>query len=396
MNLSKWNLRNFNKLVGKKESTMKSHSFQCRNIEDLQESLNNLVKTEFNPNLAIAFTSPKHDLSQIASTFSVAGIHLAGCTTAGEIVDNTMLDAAIVVLLLEIDDKYYEVKKLGYGISVYQAAFGAGQEIKEAWTNPGLLIMSGGIAIDADALIGGLQDGLGKSVPMFGGLAGDDLIMQVTHTFSNDFSSDNGAVLVVLDLDKVSMEGMAISGWEPVGGVNEITKAEANVVYQINEEPAYDVFMRYFGLEDSKADIDLLINIQTNYPFQIETEAGYILRSPILVDKEEKTITLAAGVSEGTKFRFSNAPGFEVIEQTINEFQQLKDKAPEADALILFSCKGRHGALGPMLEDEIQGLYDYWQKPMIGFLSYGEIGDKGNGVCAFHNETCSLVLLRER
>ena len=375
---------------------MKSYSFHCRNVEDLQVSLNNLDKKNIKPNLAIAFTSPKHDLSQISKIFSAADTHLAGCTTAGEIVDDTMLEAAIVVLLLELDREYYEVKKLNYGESVYQAAFSAGQEISKDWSNPGLLIMSGGIAIDADALIGGLQDGLGKSVPMFGGLAGDDLSMQVTHSFSNGYNTANGAVLIVFDLDKISMQGMATSGWEAVGGVNEITKAEANVVYQINEEPAYDVFMRYFGLEDSKADVDQLINIQTNYPFQIETAAGYILRSPILIDKEEKTITLAAGVSEGTKFRFSNAPGFEVIEQTISEFQALKHKAPEADALILFSCKGRHGALGPMLEDEIQGLYNYWQKPMIGFLSYGEIGDKGNGICAFHNETCSLVLLRER
>ena len=34
--------------------------------------------------------------------------------------------------------------------------------------------------------------------------------------------------------------------------------------------------------------------------------------------------------------------------------------------------------------------------PMIGFFSYGEIGNVKGGACDFHNETCSLVLLKER
>ena len=120
------------------------------------------------------------------------------------------------------------------------------------------------------------------------------------------------------------------------------------------------------------------------------------MRSPLVLDEDNGSITLMGGVNQGDKFRFSNSPGFEVIEQTIEEFEQLKDKSPDVDALILYSCKGRHGALGPLLEDEISGLYNYWNKPMIGFLSYGEIGNTPSGICEFHNETCSLVSLREK
>ena len=121
-----------------------------------------------------------------------------------------------------------------------------------------------------------------------------------------------------------------------------------------------------------------------------------VLRSPIYGDENNRSLTLVGSIKEGDKFRFSISPGIEVIEKTVAEFQSFKNEIPDVDALILFSCKGRHAALGPFIEDEIKGIYEQWNKPMIGFLSYGEIGNLGNGVCEFHNETCCLVTIKER
>lgn len=253
--------------------------------------------------------------------------------------------------------------------------------------------MSGGLTVDAELIIDNVRKGAGKDLSMYGGMAGDDLEMKRTRVFSNAINSTQGLLLLALDTQKIAIRGLVTSGWEAVGGINTITQASGNVIYKINDERAYEVFIRYFGLSCN----DPLISIQTNYPLQIIKEGGYsVLRSPIVINKEEGSITLAAGVQEGDQFRFSSSPGFEVIDTTIAEFKEFQGSVPEADALILFSCKGRHGAFGPMLEDEIAGIYKQWGKPMIGFLSYGEFGDKGEGSCEFHNETCSLVILKER
>lgn len=48
-----------------------------------------------------------------------------------------------------------------------------------------------------------------------------------------------------------------------------------------------------------------------------------------------------------------------------------------------------------MLEDEVEGIYDYWKKLMIGLFIYGEFGDNGKGCCEFYNEICLLVILKE-
>ncbi len=113
-------------------------------------------------------------------------------------------------------------------------------------------------------------------------------------------------------------------------------------------------------------------------------------------NEDDGSMILAGGVKDGDRFRFSLSPGFEVVDQTVELFQQYGKKVNKTDGMILFSCIGRHMVFGPMMENEISGIYDQWQKPMTGFLTYGEIGNKKNGICEFHNVTCSLVLIRER
>jgi len=69
---------------------------------------------------------------------------------------------------------------------------------------------------------------------------------------------------------------------------------------------------------------------------------------------------------------------------------------PNPDAIILFSCKARHWAFGPMLEDEVEEIDKLWDVPFHGFFTFGEIGKNENGNTHFFNETCSLVTLREK
>ncbi len=378
---------------------MKSKSLQCKSVAQLQQALQASISTDFQPTLAIVFSSLKYNFKELNEVFVSSGIDMLGCSTAGEIVDNELCEDSIAVLLMDMKKEYYTIKNTDFELSeVYSKCLEVGVFAKNLFENPGLVIMSGGIKVDAAKVIGGIKDGIGKEIPMYGGLAGDELAMSRTFAFSNHFITDGGMAALIIDTDKIEISGMAASGWKALGGVKTITRSEGNVLYSINGEPALDVFLRHFGAEDNQeTKSDLLITLQTNYPLQIlRADGGTILRSPLVLDEENRSLVLAGGVEQGDKFKFSNSPGFEVIEETVTEFESLKTLAPEADALVLFSCKGRHGAFGPVLEEEVEGLFNYWQKPMVGFLSYGEIGNTKNGICEFHNETCSLMLLREK
>lgn len=110
---------------------------------------------------------------------------------------------------------------------------------------------------------------------------------------------------------------------------------------------------------------------------------------------EDGSLIFGGTVPQGAKVKFSVPPNFDIVNQVIDETRLLKQHAPEADALVLFSCKARHLALGPMIEEEVEGIRSVWGAPLVGFFTYGEIGNlKGSGT-DYHNETCSLVVLKE-
>jgi hypothetical protein len=379
---------------------MHTKTLNGTSFQQIETQVDDYLKEGFKPTLAIIFSSVKLDLEKICSIFDQREIDLFGCSTAGEILNESSYEESAVGLLFDIDRAHYALNFIdGNDLNgPFEVGKLSGLWAKGTFKNPALIVGSGGVTIDAEQIVYGLKSGLGREVPIFGGLAGDDLTVKGTYAMWRHGCTDNGLVTLVLNNDKIIVEGMATSGWEAVGGENTITKAEGNVVYSINEEPALDVFIKYFGYFDGLEVKGKQINtMSAQYPLQIIREDGTaVLRSPLVGSEEERTLILAGGVKEGDKFKFSISPGFEVIDKTIDDFGELNSKANEADALILFSCKGRHAALGPLIEDEIQGIYNYWKVPMIGFFTYGEIGPVKNGTCDFHNETCSLVVLKEK
>jgi hypothetical protein len=377
---------------------MNVKSFSALNTKQLNSQIENYLLSGYKPTLCILFTPVAEEIEDLQSFFTSHQIDLIGCTSAGEIQDDQVFDRSIVCILLDIKKNTYNIFSETTGdASTYKTAFNAGLAAKETFENPGMLLLSGGIAIDAEQLIYGVKDAMGREIPFYGGLAADSSLAQ-TKSFSNKFNSNDGIVCLILDTDKVEMKGMATSGWEAIGGENIITEAKGNVVYSINDEPALDVFLKYFGFFDNTMYNGTPISsLSAQYPLQLKRNNGVsVLRSPTLANNENRSLILAGGVKTGEHFRFSIAPSFNVVEQTVAEFSQLHKETESAEAAILFSCKGRHAAFGPIIEDEISGLYNHWKVPMIGFFTFGEIGNSSNGVTEFHNETCSMVVLREK
>ncbi len=141
----------------------------------------------------------------------------------------------------------------------------------------------------------------------------------------------------------------------------------------------------------------LFEDIGLHYPFQVEG-AGYpVLRTPFLADSDNNAIKPDFPVPEGTSFRFSVPPDFEIVENVLDKAKIIKEESQqEADALLIFSCAGRLSALGPMTNMENEGLFNIWNAPMAGFFTYGEYGIGTNGKQEFHSTTCSWVVLKEK
>ncbi|MCK5101169.1 MAG: FIST C-terminal domain-containing protein, partial [Cyclobacteriaceae bacterium] len=113
--------------------------------------------------------------------------------------------------------------------------------------------------------------------------------------------------------------------------------------------------------------------------------------------KETKGIMVPRGIPEGSKFRFTLPPDFDVIDKVIQSARDIKKEGLDsADAEIIFSCIGRLMTLGPLVNEEIKGLTEVWRAPMAGFFSYGEFGSAPGGTPDFIGTSCSWVALKEK
>ena len=118
--------------------------------------------------------------------------------------------------------------------------------------------------------------------------------------------------------------------------------------------------------------------------------------NPIGYDEEKGALILESEIATGARFRFSTPPDFDIVETILESAGALKEEAGAgADALLIFSCAGRLSALGPMAQQENDGLHEIWNAPMAGFYTYGEFGKALNGKHEFHSTTNSWVALKE-
>ena len=252
---------------------------------------------------------------------------------------------------------------------------------------------------DAEELLFGFEDVVGKDVNVYGSMAGDDFTFSDQFVFINHQSSSRGLVCIALDEDKIIIKGVATCGWRAVGTVRTVTKSEGNHVYTVDDVPVLDITAKYGGIENVSPDNEgLLLEIAANFPLQLQREKGDpVMRPGLVIDWSDRSFYCSGSVPQGSKIRFSLPPDLDVMEKVIKGVENMKaTQMPEADALIIFSCAGRILSFGPMMNMEIEGLKNIWNVPMLGMFSNAELARATGGNLEMHNLTTCCVALKEK
>ncbi|PVW16489.1 FIST signal transduction protein [Marixanthomonas spongiae] len=387
---------------------MKAIAIKGKSTKDIEASLAQCMADGFVPNLAIVFTSIKQDWQAVSAVLNQRNITIFGATTAGEFIDGDIQEGSIALMLLDIDPAYFTLKFLETSPETsLETAKKLGHTAKNTFTNPALIIATGGIFIDGEQIVEGILKGFGKStasngreITLFGGMAGDDLIAEKPLVFTNGKNKDNALIALIIDKDKIDVRGIASCGWKAVGTTKTVTKSEGNIVYTIDDKPALDMLMKYLGVEvkqEDNKDIVAFLN-SWYYPLQLERENGdTVIRAARFANSEDRSLICTGGVPQGAKIKFSLPPDFDAIETVVSECESIKDDAQQrADALVMFSCVSRHLSFGALMTEEIEQVQNLWNAPMVGFFTYGEYGKSKIGTNEFHNNACCVVALKEK
>ena len=379
---------------------MKAKTIKGNNPGEIQSALTESLANGFKPNLAIVFISIKQDRDAICTLLNNQSISIFGSTTSGEFISSEISEGGIVVMLLDMNPAFFRVLFFETGdSSVLDISKQLGVEGKKIFSDPAFIIASGWLHTDGEDIIKGIEDAFGSEVTVFGAMAGDDLALREPVGFTHGKNSVTGLVAIIIDENKISINGIATCGWKPIGITKTVTKSKGNIVYTIDDKPAPDLVIKYLGLNiDHDTGDSVVANVGAYYPLQLEREdAPPVMRTAMLGNKEDRSLICAGNVPQGAKVRFSLPPDFDVIDTVVTECTDLKnEKQYEADAVIMFSCISRYLSFGVMTSEEIERVQKVWNAPMVGFFSYGEFGKSRSGKHEFHNNTCCVVVLKEK
>lgn len=374
---------------------MKAKSITAASTKELDTALQQSMADGYRPTLAVVFLTNLQDIDPVSALLDSHQILIFGASTSEKFSDHGIEPLGIVVLLLDIDPCDFKIVLKEFNVQpAYESSCAIGEFGKKSFDHPAFIICTSDIKTPGEEVIKGILDKAGIDVPVIGGGAGEPVNFNGL-VFTNQIKSNSGIISLIIDESKIDVKGVAVSGWKPVGTEKKITKSDGVWIYTIDHEPALEVIKKFLGKEmlvgDKSEGID-------SFPLQVQRESGKPMMRPVVLwNEEDQSIMVGAPVKEGSMFRFSLPPDFEVIDTVIESARIIKEKElPDADAMLIFSCVGRLSTLGPFLSSEIDGLAAIWKKPMAGFFSLGEYGKLDDSRCEFHGTTVSWVALKEK
>ncbi|MGB0562579.1 MAG: FIST signal transduction protein [Spirulinaceae cyanobacterium] len=349
------------------------------------------------PQAGIVLSAIDFDHGQILQTIKAAfpELELIGGTTDGEISSVLGFEEDSLTLMLFCSDRITLRAGIGTGLSQDLAA-AVGQAVSHATerqTEPVRLCLTLPESLTASAvqILAALKTALGPEIPIFGGLTADQWRFKQTYQFcGTDVYSDAIPILTVAG-PVVFSHGVA-SGWQPIGKTGVVTKAQANVIQEIDQEPALKFYQYYIGDRAPSSE----------YPLAVFEGDRYYMRAPSgQYDATTGAVTLFGDVPEGAIVQITETTRDDILQASQTSMQQALDQYPtgqQPSAALFFSCASRRQILGRRTQEEYQLTQDCLTQtlPSCGFYTNGEIAPlQQQGVTHFHNETFITLLLGE-
>jgi hypothetical protein len=325
------------------------------------------------------------------------GAILLGCSSGGQIAAGTVESDLISGLALKFS--HSQVRLHREPVSPNMCSAEIGRKIGAALLAPdlaGVIILSDGLLVNGSELTAGLASILPPGIPIAGGMAGDDDRFEQTVVGANCSPARGVIGAVGLYGKHLDIHTGFGGGWTVFGPRRRITRAERNVLFELDDLPALGLYEGYLG-PDSSA----LPSSGLRFPLLIRDPANpgvELIRTLLGIDRDTGAMTFAGNLPEGWTAQLMRANFERLADGAARAGQQARSDGASGAALLV-SCIGRRLVLGQRIDDEIEAVLGALGSglPAIGFYSYGEFspGSPG-GPVELHNQTMTVLTITER
>jgi len=335
---------------------------------------------------------------ELAAMFPDA--HVVGCSTGGQIHGDDVTDEEITAVALQFDAT--KVRMISEVVTGTAQSRACGEKIGTrllADDLSGVMVLSDGLNVNGSELVGGITDVIGPSVPLTGGLAGDGAEFAETLVGADCAPRSHLVVAVGFYGAAIRLGHGSAGGWDVFGPRRRITRSKGNVLFELDGQPALDLYEKYLGDEASGLPGSALL-----FPLQIyETEQPdhAVVRTVLAIDGDARSMTFAGDVPEQWTAQLMRG-NFDRLAAGAGEAARQAGAgriAADGDAVaILVSCIGRRLLMGQRVTEELEAAAAELGPGIerLGFYSYGEIAPHAaSGVCELHNQTMTVTVIGE-
>lgn len=357
------------------------------NITEIVDAIANHVNDE-----AALISVGEHievDIKQLVIALNNAKLKFIGGIFPKVIHGNNIFDKGIVVntlnnveelfLVKDISKKEYTIPKISFDES----------------NTYSIITYVDGLTSNISHYLSGLYENYGMQTNYFGGGAGSLSLEQMPCVFNNDGIFQDAAVVALVRMQ--SRIGVR-HGWNKVDGPFIVTKAEGNIIKEINWKNPFEVYKEVVEAHSGKTFTDdNFFDIAKGYPFGIvKDHAECIVRDPLMVNEKGELICVGE-LEDNTLVDILNGSESTLIEaakQAAEESIRLAEKPRKA---IIIDCISRILFLEDNFDIELNTITttisDKFPDISIGgALTLGEISSYGEGFLEFYNKTVVIGL----
>lgn len=327
--------------------------------------------------------------------------HIVLSSTAGEILSGEVYDDSIVVTAMQLERT--QVRCAAEKIIQHSSSLETGKALMKALFREDLrsvLVFSDGVRVNGTELVNGFNEislQNMRNIPVTGGLAGDGVMFRQTLTGLDQAPEEGMVVAVGFYGDHLKIGHGSFGGWEEFGSEMTITRAERNVLYEIDGRNALELYKECMGpFKDDLPGAALL------FPLSLKDRvgSGHVVRTILGINEKERSMIFAGNMPEGSTVRMMKADLENLIAASSaaagHALHGLSDNPP--GLALLISCVGRKLVLKGRTNEEILAVNRVFggDVPLIGFYSYGEISPLSpKSRCELHNQTMTITTFSE-
>ena len=360
------------------------------------------------PDIVITFVSSKYDYPSVVKGIREATGEspLIGCSSAGEFTEASVDKQSVACAVISSDTHKF-FTGMGKGLGRYEVKCLEEGVVKlptsiQFFPFLSSFLLIDGLAGKGEETVFAAFSAFGPTVKFSGGAAGDDLAFKETKVFTDD-QIESDAVSLCLVASKIPIQIGVSHGHSPISPAFTITKAKGNILYEVDGQPAYEVWKKHTAENAAKIGIEVnkLSSPTEVGSFLIRYEAGlltgtqYKVRVP-LSKNADGSLNFACTMLEGSVIRIMEGLHEAQIASARKAAQiaLTASRGVKLAGAIVFDCCCRGIILQESFKNavnEIKGVLG--NIPLIGFETYGEIAMELGQMSGFHNTSTVIALI---